>query len=66
MERLQLSGKALAFCLVFSTVWRRLDTVTAHPFLWVQKLARIDRSAELLGSIKDVSPCTASGLGTVR
>lgn len=54
MEQLQLSGKVLAFCLVFSTARRRLDTVTAHPFLWAQELARIDRSAELLGSLKDV------------
>ena len=66
MEQLQLSGKALAFCLVFSTVWRSLDTATVDLFLWVQELARIDRSAELLGSIKDISPCIASGLGTVR
>lgn len=66
MEQLQLSGKALAFCLVFSTVQRRLDTVTAHPFPWVQELARIDRSAELLGSTKDISPCTALGLSAVR
>lgn len=66
MEQLQLSGKALAFCLVFFTVWGRLGTITVHLFLWVQELARIDRSAELLGSIKDINLCTALGLGAVR
>lgn len=66
MEQLQLSGRALAFCLVFSTVWRRPGTVTAHPLLWVQELASTARSAELRGSVKDTSPQTASGLGAVR
>lgn len=66
MEQLQLLGKVLAFCLVFFTVRRRFDTVTVQPFLWVQELARIDGFAELLGSIKDISPHTASGLGAVR
>lgn len=66
MEQLQLSGKVLAFCLVYSTVQRRLDTVTVHPFLQVQELARTDGFAELHRSIKDISPCRALGSGAVR
>lgn len=49
----KLSGEVLAFCLVFSTLWRCLDALTAHPFLWVWELAGIDGSAELFGSLKD-------------
>lgn len=49
----KLSGEVLAFCLVFSTLWRCLDALTAHPFPWVWELAGIDGSAELFGSLKD-------------
>lgn len=48
MEELQLFAKVLARCLVFSAVWRCLDTPKCT--LWVQEPARIDGSAELLGS----------------
>lgn len=66
MEQLQLSGKVLAFCLVFSTVWRHLDAVRVHPFPWVQELTGIDGFVELHGSTKDISPSRALGSGAVR
>lgn len=38
MEQLQLSGKVLAFCLLFSTVGRHPDALTVCQFLGAQEL----------------------------
>jgi len=66
MEQLQLSGKVLAFCLLFSTAGRHPDALTVCQFLGAQELTSTERSAELRGSVKDVSLHTASGFGAVR
>lgn len=52
--------------ILFSTAGRHPDALTVCQFLGAQELTSTERSAELRGSVKDVSLHTASGFGAVR